>query len=482
MSRNLTDPTERILKRFQELNRIPRGSGNIDPPFQYLTGWAEEQGFEYKTDQARNILILVPGTAGYEDSPAVVLQGHMDMVCEKVPQSTHDFLKDPIENYVDGDWLRARETSLGADNGIALAIAFDLALNSEIEHPPLEILITTEEEVGMDGAQGLSADFLKGRILLNLDSEDEGIFTIGCAGGCDSYFTFPAEWESTEGLDCYTLILDGLQGGHSGMDIHKGRGSAMEMSGRLIYDLALTLGGRLVAMESGSGATNAISRRAELTVAVPESTDIQSWVSQWEKDLKTENHVVEPALKLRLEACASGKKASSLKATLQLGRFMLSLPQGVFHFSRDIEGLVETSSNIAGVRTGEEGYSFFGSQRSSVGSRLRWIRDRVVALAELAGCVNIRVKNKYPAWQPNPDSPLLARSVELYRELFQKEPVVEAIHAGLEAGLIGDKYPGMDMLSIGPTMVNPHSPDEALYIPSLEPFYRFLAALLKDLR
>jgi len=484
---NIKDPTERILEGFQALNRIPRGSGNIDPPFQYLTGWAEKQGFKYKTDAVQNILIQVPGSPGYENSPVVVLQGHMDMVCEKIPGSKHDFLKDPIENYIDGDWLKARETSLGADNGIALAIAFDLALNPEVKHPPLEILITTEEEVGMDGAGGLASDFLEGRILLNLDSEDEGIFTIGCAGGCDSYFTFPADRQKAAGWEFHTLILDGLQGGHSGMDIHKGRGSAMEMSGRLIHDLAQSLKGRLVSIESGSGATNAIARRAELEIAVEKGRDLQSWVAQWEKDLQVENHVVEPRLSLSLEphSAKSGTdslEASSVEATLRLGQFMMSLPQGVFRFSRDIEGLVETSSNIAGVRTTDKGYSFFGSQRSSVNSRLRWIRDRVTALADLAGCVDIRVKNKYPAWQPNPDSPLLARSVKLYKELFGKEPVVEAIHAGLEAGLIGDKYPGMDMLSIGPTMVNPHSPDEALFIPSLEPFYRFLAALLADLR
>jgi len=477
----MNDRTENILEAFQELNKIPRGSGNIEPPFQYLTGWAEKNGFEYDTDESKNIVIRIPGSKGYENSPSVILQGHMDMVCEKVPGSDHDFLKDPIENYKEGDWLKARDTSLGADNGIALAIGFDLALNPEVKHPPLELLITTEEEVGMDGAHGLKSDFLKGRTLLNLDSEDEGIFTIGCAGGCDTFYTFPKQDKAVENLKAYKVIIDGLQGGHSGMDIHKGRGSALEMAGRMILDLAQKFQARLSFIESGSGATNAIARRAEMVVLVQDSADMKTWHKQWEEILKLENRSVEKKLEILMEETDAPAMATSIEGTLKLGEFMLSLPQGVFGWSMEIEDLVETSSNIAGVRTSDKGYAFFGSQRSSVTSRLAWIRDRVVSLAELAGCIDLRIKNKYPTWQPDSQSPLLARCVKVYKDLFHKEPVVEAIHAGLEPGLIGAKYPEMDMISMGPTLVNPHSPDEALYIPSIKPFYEFLAALLADL-
>lgn len=474
--------TEALLERFQELNNIPRGSGNIDPPFQYLTTWAKENNFPYDTDETQNIVIKVPASAGYEKSPTVIIQGHMDMVCEKIDGSTHDFMKDPIENYVDGDWLRARETSLGADNGIALAIAFDLIKNPEVKHPPMEILITTEEEVGMDGAHGLKGDFLKGRILINLDSEEEGIFTIGCAGGCDTFYTFPKHDTPAEDLRFVKIRVDGLQGGHSGTDIHKGRASAMEITGRLIEDLARRHKGRVAHLHSGSGATNAIARSADLTIALPRDSDLTTWQKEWSYILEQENKVVDKEIKLTLSDCDPLPKATSLEESLHLGEFMMSLPQGVFGMSREIEGLVETSSNIAGVHTTERGYSFFGSQRSSITSRLSWMRERITSLADLAGCVDIRVKNKYPTWQPDSSSPLLKRCVNLYKEMFHKEAEVEAIHAGLEPGLIGSKYSDMDMISMGPTLTNPHSPDEALLIPTLQPVYEFLAKLLEGLK
>ncbi|MDA3852382.1 MAG: aminoacyl-histidine dipeptidase [Spirochaetaceae bacterium] len=478
----MKDRTENILEQFQALNNIPRGSGNIKPVFNYLTQWAKAHGFKYISDELFNISIEVPASPGYEDSPGVILQGHMDMVCEKTPGSKHDFLRDPIDNYVDGDWLRAKETSLGADNGIALAISFDLLLNPEIKHPPLEILITTEEEVGMDGAKGLSEDFLKGRILFNLDSEDEGVLTIGCAGGCDSYFDFPRSLEALQGEKAYEIIIDGLQGGHSGVDIHLGKGSAMEMMGRMILQVAKEKNGRIISMNSGSGATNAIARRAEFTMAFPDDMDVQFWIKQWQDILQQENHVMEKALTLSICPKEITPAALGIFDTIKLGSFICSLPQGVVNMSRDMQGLVETSSNIAGVRTTQDNFEFFGSQRSSVMSRLYWVRDRIVALAELAGCRNIRVKNKYPAWQPDMESPLLKKCSEEYKKLFGKEPIIEAIHAGLEPGLIAAKYPGMLMISIGPTLTNPHSPDEALYIPSLKPFYEFLAALLENFK
>lgn len=471
----------KTLQIFEEINKIPRGSGNIDPIHNWLVQWAKDNGFSYKTDKVKNVLIEIPATKGYEKSPTIVIQGHMDMVCEKIPGSSHDFLKDPIEMYIEKDWLYAKDTSLGADNGIALALAFDLALDDTISHPKLEILITTEEEVGMDGANGMASDFISGKILLNVDSEDEGVLTVGCAGGCDSYFSYTPKWEDIPtGRTICDLVLDGLLGGHSGMDIDKGRNSALYLIARLIAKAVNNYDANIVFMDSGSGASNAISRRAEVKLALPNGRldEFISFAKEWKKIIRHEIEATEPGVRLEINKQESSGKQIVKDDGKQIANFMMSLPQGVLKLSADIEDLVETSTNTAAVKLLEDGtVKFISSQRSSVMSELYDVQDRLKALSSLAG-FKYQLKHKYPCWEPNMKSDLLDHCIKIYEKLEGKTPVVEVIHAGLEPGIIGSKCDAMDMISLGPTLENPHSPDERLYLPSVVKVRKFLVELL----
>jgi dipeptidase D len=478
----MKDRTKEILDIFTELSSVPRQSGNRGPIREWIITWAKKQGFEYKVDGYDNVLIKVPPTEGYENRPTLVLQGHSDMVCEKTPESDHDFSSDPLDLYTDEDWLKARNTTLGADNGIALAMAFDLALNRDVKHPPLEILITSDEEIGLDGANALEGDFISGRKLINIDSEDEGVFTVGCAGGMDCLFDFEADRQAVRG-SVYELLIDGLTGGHSGVDINKGKGSAVIMAGRLLSDL---LGDdlSLFNLESGSGATNAISRQAIVTLVIAEEKEafLKEALMGWQADFSTELGDSEPHLSLGLKKIGEGERdCLTQESALRFTDLILTIPHGVIALSREIEGLVETSSNLAAIKSIDGGFRFYTSQRSSVMSRLWEINNRTKSAARQAGCQNITGKNKYPAWEPDWESSLLAESKKVYSALFSKEPVVEVIHAGLETGVIGSKYKGMDMISLGPTIENPHSPDERLYIPSIFKTYKLISELMASL-
>ncbi|MDC7221673.1 MAG: beta-Ala-His dipeptidase [Spirochaetales bacterium] len=478
----MTDRTEQILDIFTELSVIPRQSGNRGPVKGWITSWAEEHGFEWKSDKIDNILIKVPASEGLEDRPTLILQGHSDMVCEKTPDSDHDFSRDPLDLYRDGEWLRARNTTLGADNGIALAMAFDLALNPEVSHGPLEILITSDEEIGLLGANGLESDFLSGRTLINIDSEDEGVLTVGCAGGSDCHFDFEGEWEKAEGEIC-EILIDGLTGGHSGVDINKGRASAIQLAGRLLAGL-LDENLSLVDFQSGSGATNALARRAELVLLVKKGgvDRNQAELSRWEEIFKAELGQADSNLTISLD-CKGPARTECLGAAsfLQFIDLILSLPHGVVSLSREIDNLVETSANLAAVKKTGKTFHFSTSQRSSVMSRLKEINLRTVASARLAGCTNIVSNNRYPSWQPDWDSSLLAKTKEIYGNLYDREAVVEVIHAGLETGIIGSKYKGMDMISLGPTIENPHSPDERLLIPSIQMVYNLIFEIIRSI-
>ncbi len=478
----MTDRTESILSLFGEISRIPRSSGNRGPIRTWLADWADRHGFPCRVDGYDNLVMEVPASPGFEGHPPVVLQGHSDMVCEKTPESNHDFDTDPLDIYRDGEWLRARDTTLGADNGIALAMALDLAVNGEAVHPPLEILITSDEEIGLDGANALEPGFIKGKILINIDSEDEGVLTVGCAGGMDCLFDLPVSRRRGEG-DRHEIVLNGLIGGHSGMEINRGRGSALVMMGRVLSSL-VSSGVLLADLESGSGATNAISREARALVVIPPGSPVslEGELAKWEETFKNELGDADPGIRLSLRK--SGREdllPLAPESARVLTDLILSLPHGVIALSREIEDLVETSANLAALKLEEGVYRFSTSQRSSVMSRLVEVNRRTEAAARLAGCTYINTKNKYPSWQPNWDSPLLALTKGVYRGLYGKDPVVEVIHAGLETGVIGSKYPGMDMISLGPTIRNPHSPDEGLHIPSLRGVYTLISELLKSL-
>jgi len=471
--------TQRILSFLEEINKTPRKSGNRGPITAWLKDWARRQGYEIKQDKTDNLLFKVPCTPGYENAPIIVLQGHSDMVCEKYPETDHDFSQDPVRTVIEGDWARGDGTTLGADNGIALALIMDLVTSEDAQHPPLEILITSDEEIGLVGANHLEKGFVEGKILINLDSEDEGIFTIGCAGGADSRFQIPVTPASAaQGLSFYTFTVGGLKGGHSGMDINLNLENALKMAARVLTEFSFSPSFALASIKGGSGASNAICRDAQVVFGIGSDTDAAEVVKKWESRFRDESGSVEPDLFLRLEAASDPGKVLDRESAGRVLQVLRLIPHGVEKVSSVIDDLVETSSNLAWADIGPEKADFLTSQRSAVMSELQDMNDRMIALAELAGgsCDTI---NKYPSWKPDPDSPLLKRCVEVYKKSIGREPVIEAIHAGLECGLIGDLYEGMDMISIGPTIKNPHTPKERLHIPSLDPFRVFLAELLK---
>lgn len=470
-----------ILEKFTELSAIPRCSKNEAQVADWLMDWARSRGFVFRGDPAGNLVVQVPASPGMEDRPAVILQGHMDMVCEKTPESSHDFERDPIRVVRAGDWIHAEGTTLGADNGVALAMMMVLAEDENLRHPALELLFTVDEESGLIGANKLDAALLSGRVLINIDSEDEGVFTIGCAGGEETQVRLPVHYEDLPpDLDCLRLVVGGLRGGHSGVDIHKPRANANRLLGRLLLNLQLEDGVRLVSLSGGS-AHNAIPRDASAYLAFsPEAAPaVQAAIQNCQAVFRDEQGPTEPHLFVRseeLEEALPGRVLSRESAA-QTVRLLNALPHGVHGMSTHVADLVETSCNLAIVRIKNDALEVISSQRSSSMSRLDEMTSRVTAVAALAGASATRL-NRHPAWAPDPESSLLQRCREVYRELNAKEPQVEVIHAGLECGLIGDKVPGMEMISIGPNLRHPHSPDEKLELPSVGRVYTFLATLL----
>jgi len=468
-----------VVDHFRELSRIPRCSGHEEKAREFLQDWGRKNGFSSRTDAAGNLLVSVPASPAQEQAPVIVLQGHMDMVCEKNRDSGHDFSIDPLRLRFEGEWLQAAETTLGADNGAGLALAMALAEDHDLAHPPLELLFTVDEESGLTGASSLASGFITGKVLINVDSEDEGVFTIGCAGGRESTMVFPLRFEPfpETGL-LFELKVTGLQGGHSGVNINERRGNANVLLARLLAALHGLTEIRLAAISGGS-AHNAIAREASARFAAvpadePRLTDL---VRRLQERLSQE-YPNEPKLRLSLQTVPETMdRVFSREITDRLIDLLQASPDGVMAMSREAPGLVETSVNFATIREkGEELHLLF-SQRSDKAYGIDGLSDRISSLARLAGA-GVLIGNGYPGWQPDLDSDLLARSKRIYRELFTTEPVIEIIHAGLECGIIGAKYQGMDMISIGPTIKNPHSPDEKLHLPSLEKIYRFTAALL----
>lgn len=479
----MSKPTDTIIDLFREINKIPRCSKKEEKISGWLRQWAEDKGFPVKSDAAGNLNIRVPASPGCEDRPGIVVQGHMDMVCEKHADSDHDFSKDPIPVIADGDWLRADGTTLGADNGIALALAMVLATDRGVTRPPLELLFTVDEETGLTGALQMEEGFVDGRILINIDSEDEGVFTVGCAGGIDSRISLPLESVPIgDTAAVFTLAAKGMRGGHSGIDIDKHRANAIKVLTRGLDRLSGVCDLRLLSLDGGRS-KNAIPREAKAMFAAgPDEVDgFKVQIDDIAEAIRAEYARTEPSLTLTLSRgeIPSPRTGLSPEITRRVICLLLALPDGVDDMSEEMVGLVQTSSNLARVHLEAEKLSIISSQRSSVMSRLFEITRRVESIVVLAGGQADRV-NAYPSWQPNLASPLLRRCRETYLGLFGAEPKVEAIHAGLECGVIGSKSPGMDMISIGPTLRNPHSPDEKLHVPSVEKVWEFLAALVES--
>ena len=469
---------DKILSNFEKISSIPRCSGNREPITRWLLKWAKHRSLETMHDKAGNVLIRASGTPGY--SPIVVLQGHVDMVCVKTLDSSHDFTRDPISPVREGDWLRASGTSLGADNGMAVALCLTLLESDQIGHPPLEVLLTVDEETGLIGANELAPDWLKGRILLNMDSEEEGAFTVGCAGGRSSVLELPVEREDPQsGLLRRTIRVEGLQGGHSGVDIHRGRANANKVLARCLSLLSGTCEFSLMSLTGGS-IHNAIPREAEAVIAFPanENVKIANTVKTIGEQVTQEYYPVEENLRLAVnETHSSNSRALSGESFRQVLSLLLALPDGVIKMSSTMEGLVETSCNLATAELKEKSLEILISQRSSLASGLQYVTRQIESVGRLAGA-EFRRNTEYPPWTPDPDSRLLRRCREIYRKTLGGEARIRVIHGGLECAVFGVTYPGMDMISIGPTAANAHSPDERVNIPSIAKIWEFLAALM----
>ena len=482
-SRDDRPSSEAVLSLFSEISAVPRCSKKEKRIRDWVESWAEQHSLAHESDSVGNIVVRVPGARCAALAETVVLQAHLDMVCEKSPDSTHDFDRDPIEPRVDGEWLRADGTTLGADNGIAVAMALAV-VESGHAHPPLELLFTVDEESGLTGALELSDRLLTGRLLLNLDSEDEGRFTVGCAGGRDTDITIPTARERIpDGHSLIRIDVSRASGGHSGMEIAEQRANANVVLGRALA-LVDAVGGR-VAMLHGGNAHNAIPRDARAVCSVPTDrhADVVEMLSELAQAVGSEHKNTDPSIAIVSTPVESVAEISPDAAVLtekdsrSVVRVVRAMPHGVVRMMSEIPGLVETSTNFATIRTKPEAITILTSQRSARASALDASSDVVVAIAELAGATAKKAAG-YPSWEPDFASPLISVCTETWSRMFANEPVVEVVHAGLECGVIGSKYPGMRMISFGPTIVNPHSPDEALHLPSLATTWIFLLELL----
>lgn len=471
-----------LWKHFAQILRIPHCSGNEKALGDYIITVARGLNLTWKRDKVGNIVVMKPASPGHENAAKVILQGHMDMVGEKNSDVAHDFTKDPIEAERKGEWIQAKGTTLGSDNGIGVASALAVMEDKTLVHGPLEFLFTVDEETGLTGANKLGKGFLKGIKLLNLDSEEQGTFTIGCSGGGDSEITLPLERKKRRFKDLYRLKLYGFRGGHSGLDINQGRGNAIRLLDRLLYQAQEKFKFEILRIEGGNK-RNAIAREAwaELYLDRSLAKKMQGFLKNQFAKIQNEYKVVEKDAQFSFEKVADSKE-DPLTAASQgaLIRFLLSLPHGVIAMHPEIAGLVETSTNLAIIRCEKKQAQIITSSRSSVASALEAVRHTIKALAELAGARIVQAQG-YPGWEPNLQSELLKNLTEVNKKVFAKDPLVKAVHAGLECGIIGEKFPGMDMISFGPTIEHPHSPEERVHIGSVENFWKFLTASLQEL-
>ena len=472
---------ELIWKCFDEVTKVPRPSCHEEQIRDFLVKFAKDNNISVKTDKVGNVLMRKAGTAGHENAPTVILQAHMDMVAEKNGDVEHDFMKDPIDTYVDGEWVKARGTTLGADNGIGIAAAMAVMSDKSLEHGPLEALFTVNEEIGLEGAQNLGKDMISGSMLINLDSEDDGEIFVGCAGGIDTTAEFVYKRSfSPENFKFMRVSVSGLLGGHSGGDIHLGRANANKVIARFIWECSQRWDISLSSIEGGN-LRNAIPREANAVFGIhtDHHEEMMRHLKKYASAITKEYDGIEPSMKLDIETVDRPEYCIDSETSLRLVRAIYSAPHGVYSMSHDIEGLVETSTNLASVKMPEEGKVVITtSQRSSVESRKEDMAGQVEAHFQLAGA-KVSHSDGYPGWAPNMKSPIMKISAEAYEELFGVKPAIKAIHAGLECGLFLSRYPNLDMVSFGPTMTGVHSPDEQLLIPTVEKFWKHLCRVLE---
>ncbi len=472
---------ELLWRCFDEITKVPRPSCHEEQIRAYLLDFAAKHGIEAQTDDCGNVVMRKPATAGCENAPTVILQAHMDMVAEKNNDVKHDFLKDPIDTYVDGDWVKARGTTLGADNGIGMAAALAVMIDKDLRHGPVEALFTINEEIGLEGAQNLGKNMITGTMLINLDSEDDGEIFVGCAGGIDTTAFFKYKRSlSPENFVYKRISVSGLLGGHSGSDIDAGRANANKLIARFIWECSQKWEIAVSTFEGGN-LRNAIPREAYAVFGI--HTDhleaMEKALDKYASEIKNEYKGVEPSMKLEIADAERPEYCIDSETSLALVRSVYSAPHGVYSMSRDIKGLVETSTNLAAVKMMEDNeIRITTSQRSSVESRKNDMAGQVEAHFQLAGA-RVEHSDGYPGWAPNMESAIMKISADAYEELFGVKPAIKAIHAGLECGLFLSKYSNLDMVSFGPTMTGVHSPDEKLNIPTTEKFWRHLCRVLE---
>jgi dipeptidase D len=469
-----------IWERFSAITKVPRPSKHEEKAVEYVLAIAKEHHFATKRDATGNVVMVVPATAGREKAKTIVLQSHLDMVCEKNRGVEHDFMKDPIRTHIDGEWVKATGTTLGADNGMGVAAALAVATDPSAAHGPLELLFTIDEETGLTGAANLDGSILTGRTLLNLDSEDDGVLYVGCAGGRDTLLYLSPKWQKpAAGSVPFALEIRGLRGGHSGLNIHENRGNALKLAARILDRAAQEGVPFEVASIAGGSKHNAIPREADAKVYVPAAAveKMNAVVKTMAGAYKGELAGIDDGIAVSLNKASDGEMVLSGADRDRLLRVLVALPHGVLGMSPAIPGLVETSNNLAVVDKDGEKVKVVTSSRSSVASTLDAVVGGIRGVADLAGVAH-ETADGYPGWKPDLASPVLGVVKEVFARRWGKEPKVTAIHAGLECGLLGERVPGMDMVSFGPQIEGAHSPDERVHVPSVGRFYDALKEIL----
>ncbi|MBS4035489.1 MAG: aminoacyl-histidine dipeptidase [Ignavibacterium sp.] len=472
---------ELVWNHFEEICKYPRPSKKEEKIAAHIVSLGKKLGLETIQDKYGSILIRKPATPGFENRKTVVLQSHIDMVCEKNRGVEHDFDNDPIQPYIDGEWVKAKGTTLGADNGIGVAAALAVLESKKIKHGPIEALFTLDEETGLTGANSLKKNWMKADILINMDSEEEGSLYIGCSGGLNTRASFKVKPEKApKNHSAFEVKVIGLKGGHSGLEIHVGRGNAVKILVRMLYSYGKNNIYHMASIEGGNK-HNAIPREAFAKVLVPKKDEkaFKKFVKKFDETVKTEFTTLEPDLKVSIEKIKGVDKVFNSKLQKNLINALYTVPHGVIKMSPDIPDLVETSTNLAVVTTEGKHVNIVTTQRSSVASEIIDIRDMVSSAFELAGA-ELFYNDGYPGWKPDVNSEILNVFKRAFSELYGREPEVKAIHAGLECGIIKEKYPNMDMISFGPTMFGVHSPDERLKIDTVPKFWEQLVKVLEN--
>lgn len=471
-----------VWHAFEEITKIPRPSKKEEKILAFMKDWATKNNFPFVQDAIGNIVISKPATPGMEKRMPIAIQGHVDMVCEKNSDVKFDFDTQGIETIIDGDFVKAKGTTLGADNGIGVAMGMALMTSKDVAHPAIELLCTVDEETGLTGANKLEQGLMKAKIMLNLDSEEEDAFTIGCAGGINTFgiYNYEADPLPTESV-AYEIAVKGLLGGHSGINIHEGRGNAIVLLTRILWKLTRKVNLRLAEFNA-PGKHNAIPREAFAKVFIKEAakTDFYEYIEGCRANMDREFATKEPGLVIEVKEIPAPKKVMSANFQKKFIDSFQVMPHGVFRMSPDIPGLVQTSTNFAVVETKDDEITVLTSQRSSVESEKIVMASKVQTAMELGGAI-VTSSDGYPAWEPNVNSPVLELGKKVYTKVFGKAPIISVIHAGLECGLVAEKYPGMDMLSFGPNLFDVHTPSEKVQISSVEKIWNFLLELVKNI-